>query len=84
MRADRERAITSSLNVRLINSTLIFAFVIIASFTAIQVHNQISATTNQNLYLSKLSSIIIHKSIDQTIEQIISAGKGRRAGGWSS
>src|SRR5258706_12519212 len=73
-----ERTVTSSLNIRLINSMVIFALVIIASVTAIQVHNQMSKATDQNLFRSKLSSIIVHQSIDQTVNQALSSGKGRQ------
>lgn len=72
-----EHTVSSSLNIRLINLTVIFAFVIIASFTAIQVHNQMRNATAQNLYRSKLSSIIIHQSLEQILRQAVSSDKSR-------
>lgn len=66
----KERTVTSSLNVHLINSMVIFTLVIIASFTAIQVYGQLSRATDQNLYRSKLASIIIHQNIGQIVDQV--------------
>jgi GGDEF domain-containing protein len=74
----KTKTVTSSLNVRLINLMVIFALVITASFTAIQVHNQMRNATDQNLYRSNLSSIIIHQSIDQTVNQALRSEKNKK------
>jgi len=47
---------------------VMFSLVVIASFTTIQVYNQIQNTTSQNLYRSNLSSIIVHKSVEQAFK----------------
>ncbi len=75
----KERTVTSSLNVRLINSMVIFALVIVASFTAIQVYHQLSRATDQNLYRSKLASIIIHQNIGQVMDQV-NISEAKKAG----
>ena len=70
--------VTSSLNFRLINLMVLFALVIIASFTAIQVYNQLQNATDQNLYRSKLSSVIIHQNLQLTLDQAINEGKSEK------
>ncbi len=70
--------VTSSLNFRLINLMVLFALVIIASFTAIQVYNQLQNATDQNLYRSKLSSVIIHQNLQLTLDQAINEGKSKK------
>jgi len=57
---------------------VLFALVIIASFTAIQVYNQLQNATDQNLYRSKLSSVIIHQNLQLTLDQAINEGKSKK------
>jgi GGDEF domain-containing protein len=55
---------------------VIFSLILIGAFTAIQVHNQVTIITGQNRYQSKLSSIIIRKSIDQLVSEIKPEAQG--------